>query len=58
MSPLRPLQELYGARQPLDQPEDDEGDNAEEMDELVEPQVRVVGDVSLEFHGAVGDRKS
>ena len=37
VSPFRPLQELNGARQPLDQPENDDGDGAEEMDQLVEP---------------------
>ena len=54
VSPLGPLQELNGARQPLDQAEHDDGDGAEKVDELVEPQVGVVGDVSLEFDGAVG----
>ena len=54
-SPLGPLQELNGAWQPLDQPEYDDGDGAEEVDELVEPQIRVVRDVSFEFDGAVGD---
>ena len=54
VSPLRSLQELNGARQSLDQPEYDDGDGAEEVDELVEPQIRVVRDVSFEFDGAVG----
>ena len=52
--PLRPLQELYGARQPLDQPKHDEREDAEKVDDLVEPEVRVVGDESLELHFVVG----
>ena len=54
VSPLRPLEELNGARESLDQPEHDDGDGAEKVDELVEPQVGIVRYVSLEFDGAVG----